>query len=347
MPRASARSPFPSVAVLLALLVPPAVGQAPSLTWKELVLRPDLWPADCHARQKIPVRGEDDLEKGQTLPVIEVGMRAVDVTTEDGVHAYTLEPDQTDVLELAQRAYRSMSKEARDLTFAALQERADLWPDRVALTRLLRFGGGDESAKGTEVRLLNVRGDQAIVLRKPGGQSFYVPLRATDVIERARDALGKPHSGPGRIPRELEGKLVQLPSFAPVEFDPKHGPRYYAVYFSAGWCAPCRKFSPKLVDFYREQKPEHDDFEVFLVSNDHSPSAMKEYATQAGFSWLAVDYDKLGTIPCLSSYQGRGIPQLLLLDENGRVIADSFDGNEYLGPDVVLDKLRALLGEQK
>ena len=43
-----------------------------------------------------------------------------------------------------------------------------------------------------------------------------------------------------------EGKLARVPQESLTSKD------YYAIYYSAHWCPPCRKFTPKLVDFYNE-----------------------------------------------------------------------------------------------
>lgn len=33
-----------------------------------------------------------------------------------------------------------------------------------------------------------------------------------------------------------------------------------ALYFSAHWCAPCRKFTPQLVEFYNRVASQHPEF---------------------------------------------------------------------------------------
>jgi nucleoredoxin len=66
-----------------------------------------------------------------------------------------------------------------------------------------------------------------------------------------------------------------------------------ALYFSARWCPPCHKFTPKLVEFYNRISPQHPEFEVIFVSHDRSPGEMETYMREAKMPWPAVDFEKL------------------------------------------------------
>ena len=50
------------------------------------------------------------------------------------------------------------------------------------------------------------------------------------------------------------------------------------LYFSAGWCPPCRAFSPRLAEF---AKCHADDLVVVFVSSDYSEQEMKAYVRHA------------------------------------------------------------------
>ena len=54
------------------------------------------------------------------------------------------------------------------------------------------------------------------------------------------------------------------------------GRRLTLVYFSASWCAPCRKFSPRLSDFYKG-KGASLSFELVFASLDKSEDAFSSY----------------------------------------------------------------------
>lgn len=75
------------------------------------------------------------------------------------------------------------------------------------------------------------------------------------------------------------------------------------IYFSAGWCPPCRDFTPILCDFYTELVEESDppaQFEIVFVSSDKTSDDMVEYYHDMHGDWLALpwtdDYKKWVTI---------------------------------------------------
>ncbi|XP_030423561.1 nucleoredoxin-like protein 2 isoform X2 [Gopherus evgoodei] len=65
------------------------------------------------------------------------------------------------------------------------------------------------------------------------------------------------------------------------------------LYFSAGWCSPCRDFTPVLCDFYSEllegARPPAP-FEVVFISSDRSPEEMAEYMHDMHGDWLALPF---------------------------------------------------------
>uniref|UniRef100_A0A803XS80 Nucleoredoxin like 2 n=1 Tax=Meleagris gallopavo TaxID=9103 RepID=A0A803XS80_MELGA len=65
------------------------------------------------------------------------------------------------------------------------------------------------------------------------------------------------------------------------------------LYFSAGWCSPCRDFTPVLCDFYTELLEESQPpapFEVVFISSDHSAEEMVGYMHSMHGDWLALPF---------------------------------------------------------
>lgn len=112
---------------------------------------------------------------------------------------------------------------------------------------------------------------------------------------------------------------------------------YIFLYFSAKWCSPCRKFTPELVKFYREHA-EDRNFEVVFVSSDRSRSDMNKYMKSYKMPWLAVPYSKyMHRTELRTTYGGRGgIPNLVLLNNKGKVLSSSYQRGKYVGPQKVL-----------
>jgi nucleoredoxin len=146
---------------------------------------------------------------------------------------------------------------------------------------------------------------------------------------------------PHVLARELRGSLVTsknglLSTYADQPLEKK---KLIALYFSAKWCGPCRKFTPELVSYYQRVVASHPDFEIVFVSADRSGPAMESYMRDFQMPWPAISFDKLAAHPSIQQYAGNGIPSLVLIDAQGKVVSDSYDGEKYLGPNKVLADL--------
>lgn len=138
----------------------------------------------------------------------------------------------------------------------------------------------------------------------------------------------------------LKDKLVDA-NGQPVA-TPGSSIKYYAIYYSASWCMPCHMFTPTLVDWYRNFKPDHPNFELIFVSEDQNEPAMFGYMKEMQMPWPAVKYSELprtdGTFrgAGIQQFANSGIPDLVLVDSSGQVLADSFNGGAYVGPQSVI-----------
>ena len=115
-----------------------------------------------------------------------------------------------------------------------------------------------------------------------------------------------------------------------------------AIYFSARWCGPCRKFTPQLVEYYNRVASSHPEFEIIFVSNDRSGPAMEAYMRDMQMPWPAVKFEKIAEKVDLNQYEGTGIPCLVLVDAAGGVISHTYDGKTYRGPAKVVADLEAM-----
>ena len=150
--------------------------------------------------------------------------------------------------------------------------------------------------------------------------------------------------GPDAIADVANGNLVRVKNgnLVPLDESELAQKKIYGLYFSAHWCGPCRKFTPTLVEYYNKIVGEHPEFEVIFVSSDKSGDAMGTYMSEAGMPWPAVEFSKLANVPTLKKYAGDGIPDLVIVDTTGKVLADSYVRGKYVGPQRVLDDLTAI-----
>jgi nucleoredoxin len=148
------------------------------------------------------------------------------------------------------------------------------------------------------------------------------------------------------IAPSLKGDLVALNGKRVGRFDDAQlaNTKYFAVYYSASWCGPCRQFTPDLVKWYNDNKPKHPEFELVFVSSDHDEGAMEAYIAADKMPWPALKYTKKRTNRSVTQFSGRGIPCLVFLDADGKVLSHSYEGDNYVGPRKVLKDIEKTLG---
>jgi nucleoredoxin len=152
---------------------------------------------------------------------------------------------------------------------------------------------------------------------------------------------------PSKIYSLTLGKLVsesganyQFPANAPA-----NAIRYYAIYYSAQWCPPCHAFTPKLVDWYNGFKPAHPNFELIFVSDDRDEASMLDYMKEMAMPWPALDYEYVKHDGSgIEKYAGEGIPDLVLIDSDGNLLADSYQNGQYVGPQSAVDDIERIVG---
>lgn len=168
----------------------------------------------------------------------------------------------------------------------------------------------------------------------------------TPVPKTARRPSAEPAAtgAPNAMSEFLSGELVSLNGgkLEPFEAAKLGRKKYFAIYFSASWCPPCREFTPSLVQWYKRRQADSDKFDVIFVSRDRSEADMATYMAEDRMEWPAVLFSKRDSTP-LSAHRGRGIPDLVIVDENGSVLSSSYQGGQYVGPMKALQYLDKLL----
>ncbi|XP_041362566.1 tryparedoxin-like [Gigantopelta aegis] len=103
------------------------------------------------------------------------------------------------------------------------------------------------------------------------------------------------------------------------------------LYFSAHWCPPCRGFTPTLATFYNNVKSKKN-FEIIFISSDKDESSFKEYLDS--MPWPALPFSDRDRKKALSEKFGvTGIPTLILLDEDGKVLNKNARGDVLDDPE--------------
>lgn len=94
-------------------------------------------------------------------------------------------------------------------------------------------------------------------------------------------------------------------------------------YFSAGWCGPCRAFTPSLKAVYEAKRERGDGLEIVFLSWDKSDREFEQY--YGGMPWKAVPFSRASEVSkrlpaLLKTAPVKSIPTLLLVDPKSGVL---------------------------
>jgi nucleoredoxin len=182
------------------------------------------------------------------------------------------------------------------------------------------------------------------------GQPTSAPANDNPMAGLNLDGSTGSHSSGSTTPSpfvaKFKGHLLVMDHGTPKEFDAStlKDVKYWAFYYSASWCPPCRAFTPQLVDFYNYFKKSHPNFELIFVNDDRSEDDMLAYMKKDEMLWPAVRFSDIDSSSLdAKKYCGPGIPCLVLTDENGKVLSDSFQGKDYVGPTKVMEDIKKMV----
>jgi hypothetical protein len=349
---------------LLAICWMAGTAAAQELSWTELANRPELWPAQCIVKDTIKFEGGVSVPAGATVDVVDFKGNEADLKTTDGRTYFAAEPDDTDVLDVARATYAKLTPKQRKLTYPLLVQRKDLWPYRVTITRTFNLAPGKIVQAGDQVLVKDVQLGKVDVVSEKLNARFGVALPATDLMAQARQFVEDDSAGPrllamqklaaeklaaeqkdkadqikaeGRVAVELEGKLINSQTGQPEPLDTNAWPRYIVFLRGQSTCPITRNFAPTFIKYCNGIKSSHPEVEVVYLTIESLPDTFK-FAKELGFDWRTVSYENT-TMPCVNPIIDGRIPQLIVMDRDGKVLAN---GIQSTAP-MALQQLDALL----
>jgi peroxiredoxin len=136
-------------------------------------------------------------------------------------------------------------------------------------------------------------------------EKSFSKLRTSTPGAQAPDFSGPTPSGEMIALSDLKGKVVLLD-------------------FWASWCGPCRRENPNVVKMY--EKYADKGFEILGVSLDKDKARWEKAIADDGLEWLHISDLKHWGSEYAALYGVRSIPDTILLDAEGKIIARNLRG---------------------
>ena len=131
--------------------------------------------------------------------------------------------------------------------------------------------------------------------------------------------------------------------------------KFVGVYFSAHWCSPCRRFTPKLQKF---RDANNEDFEVVFLSLDLKRdnrgassevylAKKKEYMESANMNWYTTDCGFKNAYSLYRKTGNRGIPNLIVFSPNGKYVTNDGKNDIWNTKQTALESWKTKVSDRK
>ena len=138
------------------------------------------------------------------------------------------------------------------------------------------------------------------------------------------------------IGAEAPNFTQQTPEDKPLSLNDLRG-KVLLIDFWASWCGPCRRENPNVVAMYN--KYHNKGFDILSVSLDSDKTRWTDAIKQDGLIWNHISDLKGWKNEAAAKYSVTSIPQTILVDKDGTIIARNLRG------EALQDQLKKMFGE--
>ena len=289
--------------------------------------KPGVYSLDCQKWQRVDIWAENE-----DLEIDFRGMDTSKVVIKNPPYVYIKGGPNNEVMNLlafnGYRSYQGMIAAGKIMYAASLTDSKEWqanaakgyntnYDDSDARMRYIAEHYADHNSIISVLSSLRKESDkpllEKIIKTLEAKDPTYQPLldykiaRDKAIAQKERLAIGK--EAPNFEFPTVDGKMVNLKEFRG---------KYLVVDFWASWCGPCRQEIPHMKDLYEEYKGK--DIEFLSVSIDKSKNAWKKAMRQEDMAWPQLQAPGAGK-DIMKEYQFSGIPYIILLDKEGKIIA--------------------------
>ncbi len=193
--------------------------------------------------------------------------------------------------------------------------------------------------------------------------SFHAIIKLSQEVEnitigdlevKIREFQARPEFKNNRYLKEVEEAYELLKTLQPgmqaPDFtlnDPKGNPvslssvyiqhKLTMIDFWAGWCGPCRRFNPQLVEIYNQFKDK--GFGIIGVSLDNDENLWNRAIAEDKLTWVQVSDLQFWNSAPAKQYHVKYIPQNIFVDQQGIIV------KRQVEKDKIVDLLQSFLSE--
>ncbi len=146
-----------------------------------------------------------------------------------------------------------------------------------------------------------------------GLAALVSPLSVADTVAGTPDATVHYESN------TVGAAIAALPLLN--EVSPSTSAQYYVYLCSAGWCAPCNREMPHIVEAYKDMKAS-GKVELLLLDYDYTEDEANAFIEKYGMMFPATMSVHSASLPGFTG--PRGIPYAIIVDGEGNVVAKGY-----------------------